>query len=155
MKIIIYSDGGARGNPGPAGIGVVIKTQNSNVKTQNLVELSKYIGITTNNQAEYQAVIEALKWLSNLSKPIPGMGENGQEDNTLEVEFRLDSQLVVEQLNQRYKLKNEGLKPLFWQIRDLMMQLGGKVTFKFIPREQNKEADKLVNQVIDTAVKSN
>ncbi len=70
-----------------------------------------------------------------------------------QVEFLLDSQLVVEQLNQRYKLKNEGLKPLFWEIRDLILKLGGRVSFKYIPREQNKEADRLVNQALDEAEK--
>jgi len=135
MKIIIYSDGGARGNPGPAGIGCVIQTD-------NVKEISRYIGEATNNQAEYQAVIEALKWVQ----------ENIQESDK-EIEFYLDSELVVEQLNQRYKLKNEGLKPLFWQIRELVMRLGGRVTFAYIPREQNKEADRLVNQAIDKATK--
>ncbi|MCL5407167.1 MAG: ribonuclease HI family protein [Patescibacteria group bacterium] len=137
MKIIIFSDGGARGNPGPAGIGCVI--QNANLKSQ----ISKYIGTTTNNQAEYTAVIEALKWV------IANHTVTATSQVAVEVEFFLDSELVVEQLNGRYKVKNEGLKPLFWQIRDLIMQLGGKVTFKHIPREQNKEADKLVNLAID------
>jgi len=127
-KIIVYSDGGSRGNPGPAGIGIVIGKENT---------ISKYIGPATNNQAEYTAVIEALKWLA----------ENKTGD--IEVEFYLDSQLVVEQLNQRYKLKNEGLKPLFWQIRDLVMKIGGRVSFQYIPREKNKEADKLANLAMD------
>jgi len=148
MKITIYSDGGARGNPGPAGIGCVIqnakcKSQNDNEKCK-IIEISKYIGTATNNQAEYQAVIEALKWLTANSQLLTAKGE---------IEFFLDSQLVVEQLNQRYKLKNEGLKPLFWQIRDLVMELGGKVTFKYIPREENTAADKLVNMAIDKAIK--
>lgn len=132
MKINIFTDGGARGNPGPAGIGAVIKIGG---KTQ---EISKYIGTATNNQAEYQAVIIGLSWVK----------ENTKEDN-LEIECFLDSELIVHQLSQKYKLKNEGLKPLFWQVRDLIMHLGGKVTFKYIPREQNKEADRLVNKAID------
>lgn len=135
MKITIFSDGGARGNPGPAGIGCVIQTQ-------DLFKISKYIGEATNNQAEYQAVIEALKWVK----------DNRDKQEDLEIEFFLDSELVVEQLNQRYKLKNEGLKPLFWQVRELILQLGGKVTFKYISREKNKEADKLVNLAIDKRV---
>jgi len=134
-QILIYSDGGARGNPGPAGIGVIIKlkTQSAKLKT-----LSKYIGETTNNQAEYRAVIEALSWVV----------ENYQ-DKDIAVECFLDSELIVEQLNQRYKIKNEGLKPLFWQVRELVMKLGGKISFQYIPREQNKEADRLVNRAID------
>lgn len=141
MKIKIFSDGGARGNPGPAGIGCVIKSQKD-------IEISKYIGIATNNQAEYTAVIEALKWLISNS-----ITADATCQVAVEVEFFLDSELVVEQLNGRYKVKNEGLKPLFWQIRDLILQLGGKITFKHISREQNKEADKLVNLAIDKATK--
>lgn len=137
--IIIYSDGGARGNPGPAGIGAVIerKLEDESRKTD---KISKYIGTATNNQAEYQAVIEALTWVKeNINEP------------DLEIECLLDSELIVEQLNQRYKIKNEGLKALFWQIRDLVMTLGGKISFKYIPREKNREADKLVNKALDQA----
>lgn len=154
-KILIYSDGGARGNPGPAGIGVVIKSPAEDGSPKSEV-ISKYIGNATNNQAEYRAVIEALKWVkekhpSNRFTATSEVVAGKVED--LEIECFLDSQLIVEQLNQRYKIKNEGLKPLFWQIRDLVMALGGKVTFKYIPREQNKEADKLVNQAIDEGIK--
>jgi len=146
MQVTIYSDGGARGNPGPAGIGAIIKYEKKEEK------ISKYIGEATNNQAEYRAVIEALKWVKNhyppnQFKPTSDVGLKGSED--LEIECFLDSELIVEQLNQRYKLKNEGLKPLFWQVRDLIIALGGKVTFKYIPRQQNKEADRLVNKAID------
>ena len=161
MKIEVYSDGGARGNPGPAGIGAIIKILPVTSKNaqQSPVTISKYIGTATNNQAEYRAVIEALKWVknqyqSNHFKPTYEVG-SGEPEN-LEIECFLDSELIVEQLNQRYKLKNEGLKPLFWEIRDLVMALGGKVTFKYIPREQNKEADRLVNEAIDKhEIKSN
>ncbi len=135
MKITIFSDGGARGNPGPAGVGVVINA------VEKKHEISKYIGEATNNQAEYQAVIEALYWVK----------ENFKNDN-IEIECFLDSELIVEQLNQRYKLKNEGLKPLFWQVRDLVMNLGGRVTFKYVSRESNQKADKLVNIAIDKAL---
>lgn len=134
-KISVFCDGGARGNPGPAGVGCVIKINQGNV-----YELAKYIGKATNNQAEYQAVIVALNWFkSNASKLA----------NNWQAEFFLDSKLVVEQLNQRYKIKNEGLKPLFWQVREQILSLGKKVTFKHIPREKNKEADRLVNKAID------
>lgn len=136
MKLTINCDGGARGNPGPAGIGILI---NQNAKCKN-IEISKYIGTATNNQAEYQAVIEALKYIdSNFPK------------SAIEADFLLDSQLVVEQLNGNYKIKNEGLKPLFWQIRELLMQIGGKVSFTHIRREQNAQADKLVNEAIDNS----
>ena len=136
MNIVIKTDGGSRGNPGPAAIGYVI--QNANCK---IFEDAKYIGVATNNIAEYTAVIKALEWVK----------ENIQDDDIV-IDFFLDSQLVVEQLNQRYKLKNEGLKPLFWQIRELIMELGGAVSFKHIPREENKEADKLVNRALDKEI---
>lgn len=134
MKITVFSDGGSRGNPGPAAIGCIIKPQN--------FKISKCIGVATNNQAEYKAVIAALEWMvENREEKI--------EDRDLEIEFFLDSKLVVEQLNQKYKLKNEGLKPLFWQIRSLILELSCPIIFKHIPREQNQEADKLVNEALD------
>lgn len=140
MKITIFSDGGARGNPGPAAIGVVIEIRDKEKEKSDIKKISEFIGTATNNQAEYQAVIAALTFIKENKKDFSG---------DIEIECFLDSKLVVEQLNQNYKLKNEGLKPLFYQIRDLVMQLGGKVTFKYIPREQNKEADRLVNLAID------
>ena len=156
MKLTIFSDGGARGNPGPAGIGVIIKLLPV-TSNQLPVTISKFIGEATNNQAEYRAVIEALIWIklkyqSNRFNPTYEVGLGGSEE--LEIECFLDSQLIVEQLNQRYKIKNEGLKPLFWEVRGLVMALGGKVTFKYIPREKNKEADRLVNEAIDKETKN-
>ena len=146
MQIKIFSDGGARGNPGPAAVGGVIRQLDKETK-----RISRYIGNATNNQAEYRAVIEALTWVkenfaNHTSNYTPGMSEK------VEIECFLDSELIVEQLNQRYKIKNEGLKPLFWQVRDLVITLGGKVTFKYIPREKNKEADRLVNKAIDDQI---
>ncbi|PIO06894.1 ribonuclease H, partial [Candidatus Woesearchaeota archaeon CG08_land_8_20_14_0_20_43_7] len=88
---------------------------------------------------EYLAVIEALKKIEKIH-------------HSPEVHCFLDSELVVEQLNQRYKLKNEGLKPLFWEIRELVMKLGGKVQFEYISRNENKLSDKLVNEAIDRHV---
>lgn len=146
MKITIFTDGGARGNPGPAGIGVVILR----LSDYPIIRLSKYIGTATNNQAEYQAVIEALKKVDQII--IKSDNRDKQDNQGLEIECFLDSELVVEQLNQRYKLKNEGLKPLFWQIREQVVALGGKVTFKYIPREKNWKADKLVNEAIDKEI---
>ncbi len=135
MNITIHSDGGSRGNPGPAGIGVVIEYVG---QTQKIAE---YIGEATNNQAEYQAIVAGLLWVK----------ENIKEDR--QIECYLDSQLVVEQLKGNYKMKNEGLKPLYWQARGLIMDLGGKVTFNYVPREQNKEADALVNLALDNHMK--
>lgn len=145
IKITVNCDGGSRGNPGPAASAFALEIRNPKSETRNY-QKSKYIGKATNNQAEYQAVIEALNWLIAIRI------SHIANDN-IQVNFYLDSQLVVEQLNGRYKLKNEGLKPLFWQVRDLILKLDGKVTFSYIPREQNKTADKLVNVAIDRATK--
>lgn len=129
-KLMIYTDGGARGNPGPAAIGAVIYDEKKNV----LFEISEYIGETTNNQAEYRAVIAAIKKAKELSAN--------------ELEFFLDSELVVNQLNQNYKIKNKDLAPLFVQIYNVSLDFK-KVSYKYIPREMNKEADKLVNKALD------
>jgi ribonuclease HI len=143
MKITLFSDGGSRGNPGPAGIGVVIRQIDEKThKNTSLKEISEFIGVGTNNIAEYTAILQGLKWI-----------KENTDINDLSVECFLDSQLVVEQLCGRYKMKNEGLKPLFWEIRDLILALGGQVTFKHIPREQNAEADLLVNLALDKELK--
>jgi len=142
QTLLINTDGGARGNPGPAGIGIVIKYEDKKSKKYEVKEISEYIGEATNNQAEYRAVIKALEWV-----------KDNIFDTDIQIEFFLDSQLVVEQLNQRYKLKNEGLKPLFSQIRDLIMALGGRVTFQYVPRAQNHHADSLVNKALDKHLK--
>lgn len=131
-KFIIYTDGGARGNPGPAGIGAVIK----NGEGENIAEISEYIGETTNNQAEYRAVIAGIK--------------KAQELKAEELEFFLDSELVVKQLNREYKVKNKDLAPLFVQIYNATLSFK-KVTFTHVRREFNKEADKLANIAMDNA----
>lgn len=130
-KIIVYTDGGSRGNPGQAGIGIVIKIGDK------VHEIAKYIGVKTNNQAEYTAVVEALEWLKI---------NNYQ---SADITFNLDSQLVVEQLNGNYKMKNEGLMPLYHRARELVMELGGRVSFTHITRDKNVEADILVNKALD------
>lgn len=133
-KLILYTDGGARGNPGPAGIGCVILDERGKV----VCEISKYIGETTNNQAEYRAL------LAGLTK--------AKELGAREVEAFLDSELVVKQLNREYKVKDKDLAPLFVQIYNLT--LGYKrIIFKHIRREQNCLADKLVNLALDKAGK--
>ena len=129
-KIIIFSDGGARGNPGPAGIGAVLYDS----KKQVLAKISKYIGEATNNQAEYQALITALKKAKELG---------GQE-----LDVFLDSELVVKQLNREYKVKNKELAPLFLEVYNLSLNFS-KITFTHVYRESNKEADRLVNEALD------
>lgn len=114
----------------------MIEIQDSNDEIR-IEKISEFIGEATNNQAEYRAVVAALNWIK----------ENIKEN--IEADFFLDSQLVVEQLNGRYKMKNEGLKPLFLEIQSLISQINVRTTFVHIPREKNKAADKLVNQAID------
>lgn len=128
-KLQIFTDGGARGNPGPAGIGVVIWSGNELVGRHK-----KYIGEATNNQAEYRAVILALEEAGKLG--------------AAELEFFLDSELVVKQINREYKVKDKDLASLFVQVWNLSLGFK-KVIFKHVPREKNKEADKLVNEAID------
>ncbi len=130
-KIIIYTDGGARGNPGPAGIGVVIFNED---ESQIISEHKKYVGETTNNQAEYQAVVLGL--------------QEAEKIQPKEVEVRLDSELVCSQINRIYKLKNKDFQDSFIKIYNLKQQFN-KITFKYIPREKNKLADKLANQAMD------
>lgn len=129
-KLTIYTDGGARGNPGPAGIGAVIMDEKGDV----VDEISRYIGETTNNQAEYRAVVAAI--------------ERAEELGVDEVNFYLDSELVVKQLNREYKVKNKDLAPLFVQIYNKVMSFK-KVTFTHVRRENNKEADRLANLAMD------
>jgi len=132
-KLIIYTDGGARGNPGPAGIGAVIYDD----QKSRIAEVSEYIGEATNNQAEYKAVIAAL--------------EKAKQLGAAEVEMYLDSELVVQQLNQKYKIKNKNLAPLFVKIWNLSIGFR-KITYQHIPREENKEADRLANLAMDNAM---
>lgn len=135
MKLIINTDGGARGNPGPAGIGVVIR----NAENKIIARHKQYIGEATNNAAEYRALILALSKVFSLN-PQP---------STLEV--RMDSELIVRQMQGKYKVKDLRLKVLAGEVLKLTKNFH-QVNFKHIPREQNKEADKLVNEAIDEAV---
>ena len=130
MKLISFSDGGARGNPGPAGIGAVL----FNEKNEIVEELSRYLGETTNNQAEYRALIMAL--------------EKAQALGATELECYLDSELVVKQLNREYKVKNKDLAPLFLKIHNISLGFK-KITFTHVPREKNSIADGLANQAMD------
>lgn len=134
---IIYTDGGARGNPGHAGVGIVIQDGNK----ETIKEINKYLGETTNNQAEYRAVIFALEWILKNKK-----------QSFVEVTHFLDSQLIEQQLKGNYKVKNEGLKPLFIMVIELVKKIG-TVKFVHVPREKNKRADELVNQAIDAKLK--
>ena len=137
-KIIIYTDGGSRGNPGKAAIGVVF----CNEKEQVIKKYGEYLDDNlTNNEAEYSAVIFALKKFKALfGKAIAEISE---------VEIRSDSELLVKQMNGRYKLLDEKIQKFFIEIWNLKMDFK-KVKFKAIPREKNKEADRLVNEALDS-----
>jgi len=145
-KIIVYTDGASRGNPGPSAIGVAIclppaaSAKAGDANGRVLKEYSKAIGKATNNEAEYQAVIFALKKIKAL------FGKKKVKD--YEIEVKSDSQLLVSQLKGEYKLKEPHIQKLFIQVWNLMTDLG-KVDFKYIPREENKLADKLANEALD------
>ena len=142
QKIIVNTDGASRGNPGPASIGVVV----CNVKGQILKKYSKTIGETTNNVAEYQAVIFALTKVKAL------FGKAKIKD--CDVEVRADSQLLVSQMTGNYKIKNSNIQKLFFKLWNSKIDFGN-VTFKHIPREKNKLADKLANQALNEAESNN
>ena len=140
--IIIYTDGGSRGNPGKAAIGVVF----CNEMGQEIKKFGEYLGDgLTNNEAEYQAVIFALKkFKAVFGKKIAEISE---------MEVRSDSELLVNQMNGKYKLENEKIQKFFIEIWNLMIDFKG-VKFKAIPREKNKEADRLVNEELDSQTTS-
>ena len=135
-KIVIYADGGSRGNPGPAGAGVAIADGKGNM----IKEYSSFLGVKTNNEAEYEAVIFGLQKIKAL------LGK--EKIKNTEIEFRLDSQLIARQLNGEYKIEEERLFPLFIKIWNLKMKFG-TIKFTEIPREKNKEADRLANEAMD------
>lgn len=132
----IFCDGGARGNPGPAAIGFVVFQNNKIVH-----KFSKRIGETTNNVAEYQAVIAALEWLSK-NYPII------QSSNQL-INFYLDSQLIVNQLNGNFKIKNSNLQKLIVRAKNLERKISGEISYSYVSRRKNKIADALVNQALN------
>lgn len=180
MNLIIHTDGGARGNPGPAAVGVVIYSYQE--KQKLIHEFGKKIGETTNNVAEYRAVIEALKWVRENFKSeesgIPAWADrrnqessetNQQTDSSqtlsqggstinhkenIMIYFKLDSMLVVNQLNGLFKVKDQNLRELLLHVRQLEQEIGEgmRITYTYIPREQNREADLMVNRAMDGGV---
>lgn len=132
--MVLHTDGAARGNPGPAGIGVVIEMPTGNV----MQRIARAIGQRTNNQAEYEAVIAGLR--------------AARELNAQHVSLFLDSQLVARQLRGEYKVKDVALKALFETARELLKQFA-RVRITYVPRARNLAADKLANEAIDEALK--
>ena len=129
-KLIIYCDGGSRGNPGPAGLGVVIYDGKKN----KLFEISEFLGVATNNQAEYKGVLQAIK--------------KAKELKAKELTFYLDSELIVKQMNGQYRVKNKDLLPIYMEIKKHILEFQ-KVEFNHVRREYNKEADALANIAMD------
>ncbi len=134
-KIIAYCDGGSRSNPGPSAIGVYIP--------QLKKEYSKFLGKATNNEAEYQSAIFTLKKIKHLI--------GGKKAEKMEIEIKMDSELIVNQLSGKYKIKEKSLIPFFIEIWNLKQDFG-KVNFIHIPREENKKADWLVNRELNSQV---
>lgn len=135
--ISIFTDGGARGNPGPAAIGVYIEK-----KGKPLAQIGKRIGDTTNNLAEYSAILEALSWIL----------QNKEEVGKVKVNFFMDSELVFSQLTGLYKIKNENIKKLILEIRKKETAINFPISYAYVRRENNKEADRLVNLALDNRI---
>lgn len=133
-KVTVFTDGGARGNPGPSGIGIQVLDEKNKV----LTEVSEFIGEATNNVAEYTAVLRALEHMQDFF----------DDTKALHIAFKLDSQLVERQLNGVYKVKDETLKTYFTDIKNQLGQFAS-VTFTHVRREENKEADRLANEAMD------
>lgn len=135
-KIIVYTDGGSRGNPGPAALGVFIETLDK--------RYGEYLGEKTNNEAEYQAIVFALKKVKAL------LGKEVAKKTA--VECRMDSELAARQLNHQYKIENTKLQPLFLEIWNLTLDFG-TVHFVHVRREENEAADAEVNRALDAEEK--
>jgi ribonuclease HI len=131
MKATLYTDGGSRGNPGPAAFAYVLEADDGTV----LAAHGETIGVSTNNVAEYRGLVAGLAKAVELAIP--------------EVEVRSDSELLVKQMQGEYKVKNEALRELSLQAARLARQLA-KVGYRHVPREHNELADRLVNEALDS-----
>lgn len=135
-SLIIYCDGGSRGNPGEAAYGFVVY----NEKNETMYSEGKKIGIATNNIAEYTAVVKALQWVKE------------SKMNPVSISFFFDSTLVTNQLKGLFKVKNEHLRSMVFSVKLLEKEIGAHFTYKSIPREQNKMADRMVNLALDNLI---
>ena len=133
-RLVVEADGGSRGNPGPAGYGALVADAQTG---EVLAELHDSLGTTTNNVAEYSGLLAALRAAGDLA---PGA----------DVEVRMDSKLVVEQMSGRWKIKDPGLRELATSARQAADRLG-RITYTWVPRSSNKRADRLANQAMDAA----
>ena len=152
--ILLYTDGASRGNPGESGIGVVIKGSEGQI----IEEISEYIGVATNNRAEYIALIEGLEAVIRL-KGVHGSRLPGRQTGFTVHGLRIlsDSELLVKQLNGQYKVKDSNLRGLYNKVFILLSEFesrtGSRIEIGHIPREYNKEADRLANKAIDIKVR--
>jgi len=137
MQFTLYADGGARGNPGPAGAGAVVFDSLG----KRVVEVSDYLGVATNNIAEYEAILRGLKKLEEEYLP------EHLKEATLAI--RMDSKLVIEQLKGNYKVKHPNLVPRYMEVKNLLARSFRNVTFEHVYRENNKDADELANRAMD------
>lgn len=135
LKLIIFTDGASRGNPGLAGAGFIVFDQ----KNQELNQEAFFLGEKTNNEAEYFALLRSLAWLKNFLV----------KEKVQEVEWRLDSKLVVEQVNKRWKIKEKRLKLLVEKVWQYLASFDFTYRLIYISREDNQAADQLANQAID------
>src|SRR3989339_774212 len=136
-KLVLHTDGGARGNPGPAGAGAVVYDETG----KTVKETSKYLGLKTNNFAEYAAVVLGLEMIAK------HFGK--AQCKNLEVLVRMDSELICKQLNNEYQIKEETLFPLYIQVHNLLVSTFPSVTFEHVRREDNAHADRLANEAMD------
>ncbi len=136
QKLNLFTDGGARGNPGPGAIGVYIRDENN----RQIAGFGKKIGISTNNTAEYKAVVEGLSWILENKEKL---------SREVKINFFLDSNLVCSQITGLFKIKNSQLRDLLFQVRQIESDIDIPINYSYIPREKNKEADKYVNLALD------
>jgi len=132
----VYTDGGARGNPGPAAVGIYVSDKDN----KKIAGFGRAIGTATNNVAEYKAVIEALDWIIENAKDLP---------KDIKIYFSMDSKLVCSQIIGLFKVKNADLRALLFEVRDREAQISLPIYYKHIPREQNAKADAFVNEALD------
>jgi len=132
MKVYLYTDGGARGNPGPGAAGVVLKDE----KGKTIKKVGTYLGVCTNNEAEYKALILGLK--------------TAKKEGATQIESYVDSMLVAKQLNGEYKVKDLKMRKLWNKIKELEKSFK-RISYRHVKREKNTDADSLVNEVLDAA----
>jgi len=142
MILKVFTDGGSKGNPGPSSIGGV-----GYIDGKKIFDFKKSIGIATNNDAEYQALIEALEKIRSTNIEIRNNSQNLNFKNVKQIQFFSDSRLMVNQVKGLFKVKNGRIKEYILIIRGLEQEINLPITYQYVPREENVEADKLVNQI--------